>query len=73
LIDWEYAGLGERFFDLASLCVYHRYDRQQREQLLIAYAAQSDAQHWHRLELSCWLFDYVRELWTQVREGLSAS
>lgn len=78
LIDWEYAGLGERFFDLASLCVYHRYDRQQREQLLSAYttgayAAQSDAQQWHRLELSCWLFDYVRELWTQVREGVSTS
>lgn len=75
LIDWEYAGLGERFFDLASLCVYHRYDRRQREQLLAAYAkradtAQPDAQQWHRLELACWLFDYVRDLWTEVREGL---
>lgn len=77
LIDWEYAGLGERFFDLASLCVYHRYDRQQREQLLLAYAdrnqaAQPDAQQLHRLELACWLFDYVRDLWTQVREGTAA-
>lgn len=68
LIDWEYAGLGERFFDLASLCVYHRYDQQQRERLLCVYADQLDAQHWHRLELCCWLFDYVRELWTAVRE-----
>ena len=26
LIDWEYAGVGEPLFDLASLCVYHRYE-----------------------------------------------
>lgn len=75
LIDWEYAGLGESFFDLASLCVYHRYGRQQREQLLLAYAnhaAQPDAQQLHRLELACWLFDYVRDLWTEVRKGIAA-
>lgn len=68
LIDWEYAGLGERFFDLASICVYHRYDQQQRALLLGAYARPSQAGTEHRLELACWLFDYVRELWTAVRE-----
>lgn len=68
LIDWEYAGLGERFFDLASICVYHRYDRRQRERLLAAYVSQSQAGAEHRLELACWLFGYVRELWTAVRE-----
>lgn len=68
LIDWEYAGLGERFFDLASICVYHRYDRQQRELLLGAYVGQSRVGPQQRLELACWLFDYVRELWTAVRE-----
>lgn len=66
LIDWEYAGLGESFFDLAALCVYHRYDWRQREQLLSAYGAQPDS--WDRLELTCWLFDYVRKLWMAVRQ-----
>jgi len=68
LIDWEYAGLGERFFDLASICVYHRYDQQQRERLLAAYVGQSQIGTQRRLELACWLFGYVRELWTAVRE-----
>jgi len=75
LIDWEYAGLGERFFDLASICVYQKYDKVQRERLLRAYEVASAAgastlagQSWHRLELCCWLFDYVRDLWTAVRE-----
>ncbi|HKE96502.1 MAG TPA: choline kinase family protein [Povalibacter sp.] len=67
LIDWEYAGLGERFFDLASLCVYHAFSREQREQLLISYAGDYDPQTWHRLELCCWLFDYIRDLWMAVR------
>jgi len=67
LIDWEYAGLGERMFDLASICTYHRYDKAQREQLLLAYTAVSDRIGTHRLELACWLFEYIRELWTEVR------
>jgi thiamine kinase len=67
LIDWEYAGIGEPLFDLASLCVYHRYRRSQRERLLSAYAASSETVSWHRLELACWLFDYIRDLWMAVR------
>jgi thiamine kinase len=68
LIDWEYAGLGERLFDLASICVYHCFAKSQRELLLSSYLRSPDAQAWHRLELCCWLFDYVRDLWTAVRE-----
>jgi thiamine kinase len=67
LIDWEYAGVGERLFDLASVCVYHRYRKAQRERLLSAYAAAPDAVNWQRLELACWLFDYIRDLWLAVR------
>lgn len=67
LIDWEYAGVGEPLFDLASLCVYHRYRKPQRERLLTAYGAPSDAINWQRLELACWLFDYIRDLWMAVR------
>lgn len=65
LIDWEYAGLGETMFDLASLCVYHRYDKAQRGQLLSAYGAGADSAQ--RLELACWLFEYIRDLWMEVR------
>lgn len=66
LIDWEYAGVGEPLFDLASVCVYHRYRKPQRERLLAAYGA-STAINWKRLELACWLFDYIRDLWMAVR------
>ena len=69
LIDWEYAGVGQRLFDLASVCVYHHYDKMQREQLLGAYTSLIELTTWHRLELACWLFDYVRDLWMAVRES----
>lgn len=67
LIDWEYSGLGEPLFDLASLCIYHRYGSSEREQLLSAYLTASDPSARQRLELACWLFEYVRELWSAVR------
>lgn len=69
LIDWEYAGVGEPLFDLASVCVYHRYDRRRRETLLGSYSSSVDAAHPTRLELAIWLFEYIRDLWTAVREG----
>ena len=67
LIDWEYAGLGEPLFDLASVCVYHRYTRTQRDALLGAYASKRDASVDARLDAALWLFEYIRDLWLAVR------
>jgi thiamine kinase-like enzyme len=71
LIDWEYAGIGEPFFDLASVCVYHEYSLAERERLLSAALgeplAHSDID---RLAKCCWLFEYVRDLWTEVRAAV---
>ena len=67
LIDWEYAGIGERMFDLASICVYNTFNREQRADLLRAYAVNHLYAQWNRLELACWLFEYIRELWMEVR------
>ena len=64
LIDWEYAGTGEPLFDLASVCVYHSYASPTRRELLSAYGRGSP----ERLELACWLFEYIRDLWFAVRE-----
>jgi thiamine kinase-like enzyme len=70
LIDWEYAGLGEPYFDLASVCVYHDYSMQHRVLLLQAYAGAADPAHVERLSKCCWLFEYIRELWTCVQAGM---
>ncbi|MET0496840.1 MAG: choline kinase family protein [Steroidobacteraceae bacterium] len=70
LIDWEYAGVGSPLFDLASVCVYHGYSEAQREQLLSSYGRRPSSMEplsMDALERACGLFDYVRQLWTQVR------
>jgi thiamine kinase-like enzyme len=72
LIDWEYSGIGEGMFDLASVCVYHRFDKRQRDRLLSSYLQRSHPDAIHRLDLACWLFEYVRELWVAVRESVGS-
>jgi len=37
LLDWEYAGLGDPYFDLAAVCCYHSYEEPLRRQLLREY------------------------------------
>jgi len=71
LIDWEYAGIGEPFFDLASVCVYHDYSMDQRAALVQAYRGTVATSDLERLAKCCWLFEYVRELWTEVGTHLA--
>jgi thiamine kinase len=68
LIDWEYAGIGDPAFDLASVCVYHRYAAALRDLLLDEYAARGQAIGPERLALASWVFEYVRDLWMAVRD-----
>jgi thiamine kinase len=70
LLDWEYAGIGDAFFDLASLSVYEEYSQQQRQQLLDAYLGSVTAADLERLAKCCWLFEYVRDLWMEVRAAV---
>jgi thiamine kinase-like enzyme len=37
LVDWEYAGMGHRFFDLGNLAVNNEFDEAAEERLLAAY------------------------------------
>jgi thiamine kinase len=68
LVDWEYAGIGDPLFDLASVCVYHHFDQTLRDELLQAYRGEVSEREAQRLERMCWLFDYIKTLWLQVRE-----
>lgn len=67
IIDWEYAGIGDPYFDLASVCCWHHYDAALRRQLLREYFGEVDEQSVAQLEQMCWLFDYIKELWFAVR------
>ncbi|MGC3980864.1 MAG: choline/ethanolamine kinase family protein [Steroidobacteraceae bacterium] len=68
LLDWEYAGIGDPFFDLASVCCYHGYDVKLRSQLLSTYLEHGGPTDFSRLQRMCWLFDYIKNLWLTVRQ-----
>jgi thiamine kinase len=66
LLDWEYAGVGDPYFDLASVCCYHGFDEARQQSLLAAYAP-TESVDTARLMRMCWLFDYIKELWFEAR------
>jgi len=68
LLDWEYAGIGDPYFDLAAVSVYHVYSDELRGELLRAYLGHDHAASLERLHRMCWVFNYIRELWFAVRE-----
>lgn len=64
LVDWEYAGLGDPLFDLASYSSQHRLTAAGQARLAAAYAAAGGrAFDVARLERAAWAFDYVQWLW----------
>lgn len=69
LVDWEYAGIGDPYFDLASVCCYHGFDELQYARLLKCYHPSLKSADQLRLQRMCWLFDYIKELWFAVRNG----
>jgi len=66
LLDWEYAGVGDPYFDLASVCCYHGFDEVHQHVLLESYAPSLNMDA-RRLMRMCWLFDYIKELWFEAR------
>jgi len=73
LLDWEYAGSGEPYFDLASVCFYHDFSLRERALLLEAYHGRVDPAALERLAKSCLVFEYVHGLWHEVRASLDVN
>ncbi len=70
LVDWEYAGLGDPVFDLASFASQCALSRDAGQRLCDEYIRAGGRVEWSRVEFARWAFDYVQWLWY---EGLRAS
>jgi thiamine kinase len=71
LLDWEYAACSDPYVDLASLAFFHDFDLRERAALLRAYAGHADAAAMERLAKTCIVFEYVHDLWHEVRRALN--
>jgi thiamine kinase len=63
LIDWEYAAIGDPFFELAVLVQHHGLSEPHIETLLQHYLGQVTDHHRHRLHRTRALYDRVLLLW----------
>ena len=71
IVDWEYAGMGDRFFDLANFSVNHELSEEQNAELLQAYAGHLHTEDEDALRLMRYMSDFREAMWGVVQQGIS--
>jgi len=71
ILDWEYAGMGDLFFDLGNFAVQHEFTEEQDSILLYEYFGQPTAAHRARLKLMKIMSDLREAMWGVVQVGVS--
>lgn len=71
IVDWEYAGMGDIYFDLANLATNHDLDEDERRGLLEAYFGAVRRQDEQALELMRFMSDFREAMWGVVQGAVS--
>jgi thiamine kinase-like enzyme len=71
IVDWEYAGMGDRFFDLANFSINHELDAGESELLLAAYFGKARRPDVDALELMRFMSDFREAMWGVVQSAVS--
>ncbi len=72
IIDWEYAGMNDPFFDLGDVAVEHPLSPKQEELLLTAYAGQIEPEALARMRLHKLTADIWWGMWGMIQDRISA-
>jgi thiamine kinase-like enzyme len=67
IVDWEYAGMGDPFFDLGNFAVNHALDEDGERRLLRAYGSDDAA----ALTLMQFMSDFREAMWGVVQQAIS--
>ena len=71
ILDWEYAGMGDIFFDLGNFAVQHEFNDEQDEVLLRTYFGEQTNSQRARLKLMKIMSDLREAMWGMVQVGVS--
>ncbi|MCE9621584.1 MAG: phosphotransferase [Actinomycetia bacterium] len=71
LLDFEYAGMNDRFFDLGNLSVNCGLDAAADEELLRLYFGGSSPSRWARLQLMKMMSEFREGMWAVVQQAIS--
>ena len=67
IVDWEYAGMGDRFFDLANFAVNHGLDEERDSLLLASYGVEDE----RSLVQMRYMSDFREAMWAVVQQAIS--
>jgi len=71
IVDWEYAGMGDVFFDLANFAVNNGLSRDETAELLRWYFGDVRPEHERVLTLMRFMSDFREAMWGVVQQALS--
>ena len=71
LLDWEYAGMGDIFFDLANFSHHHRLNDDMVRLLLEEYFGEVTPKHFARLKLMWPMSEIHEAMWGTTQSGIS--
>lgn len=72
IIDWEYGGMNDPFFDLGDVAVEHPLSPKQEELLLTAYAGRIEPEELARMRLHKLTADVWWGMWGMIQDKISA-
>ena len=71
ILDWEYAAMGDPFFDLANFTANHEFSDEQDREVLLAYWGEVTPQNRAHLKLMQIMSDFREAMWGMVQLGIS--
>jgi thiamine kinase-like enzyme len=71
IVDWEYAGMGDIFFDLANFSVNHELGPDEDDELLGAYFGDRTDGDAASLAVMRFMSDFREAMWGVVQQGIS--
>jgi thiamine kinase-like enzyme len=72
IVDWEYAGMGDPFFDLGNFSINHELEPEADEVLLQAYEGEVRPARLARLTLMRVVSDFREAMWGVLQQGISS-
>jgi thiamine kinase-like enzyme len=72
IIDWEYAGMGDPFFDLGNFSINHELTPAEDEMLLTAYDGKVQPDRLARLTLMRVASDFREAMWGVLQQAVSS-
>jgi thiamine kinase-like enzyme len=71
ILDWEYAGMGDVYFDLANFAAHHEFSDEQDRYLIESYFGEASEARFARLKQMKVMSDFREAMWGVVQTKLS--